>query len=116
MIAQPFPALKLSQWPDRDRMLWQSAQAQAGPFDDDAGIAASWSPSTISSCEKANGVWLAWLATTGGLDSNQHPIDRMTRERITAFYEAYRVGRAELTVAGTLRGIAYVLRASAGAI
>src|SRR5690606_5461395 len=39
------------------------------------------------------------------------PCDRVTRERVKAFIAEYGAGRAETTVAGAVRGIAYVLRA-----
>lgn len=58
-------------------------------------------------------MWLGWLAKVSELDPLTHPCDRMTRDRVTAFIMEYRIGRAELTVAGVVRGIAYVLRACA---
>src|SRR3546814_8792664 len=58
-------------------------------------------------------MWAGWLGRTGQLDPLTHPWDRVTRERVKAFITEYSVGRAELTVAGAVRGIAYVLRACA---
>ncbi|MFA7586901.1 MAG: hypothetical protein WCY11_12010 [Novosphingobium sp.] len=113
MTKQPFPPWPVEQWPERDRALWHSAQDAGGPFDDDAGFAAGWRPATIRGCQRHYGVWLAWLASAGQFDPLIHPCDRVTRERIKAFVAAYRIGRAELTVAGAIRNIAYVLRACA---
>ncbi|WBX82985.1 tyrosine-type recombinase/integrase [Sphingosinicella microcystinivorans] len=112
MTRQAFPSLKVEQWPECDRRLWQKAHQASGPFDDD-GLAAGWRPTTLRGCERAYGVWLRWLEDDGKLDLPLHPCDRISRERIKAFLDAYEVGRAELTVAGTLRDIAYVLRACA---
>jgi len=46
-------------------------------------------------------------------DPLAHPCDRVTRDLIRAFITEYSVGRAELTVASAVRGMAYVLRACA---
>src|SRR3546814_20617295 len=58
-------------------------------------------------------MWAGWLGRTGQLDPLTHPWDRVTRERVKAFLTEYSVGRVELTVAGAVRGIAYVLLACA---
>src|SRR3546814_12393986 len=90
-----------------------SSDLPGGPCDDDAGFAAGWRPPTIRGCERGYGMWAGWLGRTGQLDPLTHPWDRVTRERVKAFITEYSVGRAELTVAGAVRGIAYVLRACA---
>jgi site-specific recombinase XerC len=105
-----FPPLPVGQWPDLDQSLWHVARQPAGPFDDDAGFAAQWRPATIRGCERGYGVWLGWLATKGQLDPDVHPCERVTKDRIKAFLLEYRIGRAELTVAATIRNLAYVLR------
>lgn len=112
MSRKPFPSLKIEHWPERDRRLWQKARQASGPFDDD-GLAARWRPATLRGCERGYGVWLRWLEDEGKLDPLLHPCDRISRERIKAFLDGYRVGRAESTAAGMLRDIAYVLRACA---
>jgi integrase/recombinase XerC len=108
---QVFPCLRIADWPELDRDLWRSAREPAGLFDDEAGFAAAWKPATIRGAEKGYGTWLAWLDGTGELHHAQHPCERVSKDRIKAFLSAYSVGRAELTVAGALRGLAYVLRA-----
>lgn len=64
-------------------------------------------------CERGYGMLIGWLDKNGQLDPVVHPSDRVTRERIKAFVTDYSIGRAEGTVAGAVRGIAYVLRACA---
>jgi integrase/recombinase XerC len=64
-------------------------------------------------CERGYGMWLYWLDRIGLLDPLTHPCDRLTRELIRAFITEYSIGRAALTVAGPVRGTAYVLRACA---
>lgn len=105
------PNFKLPDWPRRDRGLWLAARQPAGPFDE-AGFAADWRSATVRSTEKAYGVYLAWLETTRALDPDAAPMDRVDRKRIEAFIDAYMPGRAETTIAGTVRSIAYVLRAT----
>src|SRR3546814_8410455 len=89
-----------------------SSDLPGGPCDDDAGFAAGWRPPTIRGFERGYGMWAGWLGRTGQLDPLTHPWDRVTRERVKAFITEYSVGRAELTVAGAVRGIAYVDRKS----
>ena len=105
------PSTKLADWPDRDRLLWLASRKAAGPFDD-GGIAAKWSSATIQGCEKGYGVWLAWLQVSSSLDLAAEPCLRVSRERIKHFIEEYSPGRAPLTIAGTVRDIGMVLRAS----
>ncbi|TWH92012.1 integrase/recombinase XerC [Sphingobium wenxiniae] len=64
-------------------------------------------------CERGYGMLVGWLDRNGQLDPLAHPCDRVTRDLIRAFIIEYSVGRAEGTVAGAVRGIAYVLRACA---
>lgn len=111
MTKQTFPPLPVDQWPDLDQSLWYEAKAPAGPLDDDDGFAAKWRPPTIKGCERGYGVLLGWLATNGQLNPNLHPCDRITKDLIKAFVLEYRVGRSELTVAATIRNLAYMLRA-----
>lgn len=113
MTKQAFPSLPVDQWPARDRSLWLVARQPSGPFDDDAGLAARWRLPTIKMCERGYGMLIGWLNRNGQLDPLAHPCDRVTRDLIRAFITEYSVGRAETTVAGAIRGIAYVLRACA---
>lgn len=113
MTKQAFPSLPVDLWPALDQSLWQSARQPSGPFDDDAGFAARWRLATIKMCERGYGMLVGWLDRNGQLDPLAHPCDRVTRDLIRAFITEYSVGRSELTVAGAVRGIAYVLRACA---
>lgn len=105
------PPLKPDQWPSGDRMLWLGSLAPAGPFDD-RGLASSWRPATIRGVEKGYGVYLGWLTMRGLMETSAMPTDRVDRERIRLFFKEYSPGRSEHTVATTIRGIAYYLRAA----
>lgn len=102
--------LKLLEWPERDRILWMAARKGAGIFDE-GGFAADWRSATIQSSERGYGIYLSWLRQAHDLDPGAVPMERVDQELIRAFINAYAPGRAETTVAGTVRGIAYVVRA-----
>lgn len=112
MSRQCISPLKLEQWPAADRGRWLIAQKPAGLFDRDS-LAASWRPATVANSERGYGIYLAWLASREQLDPNIHPCERVSEEWIRAFLDVYSLGRSERTVAGTIRDIAYVLRACA---
>ena len=105
------PPLKMAQWPQPDRELWLESRQPARLFDT-GGFAAKWRPATIRSVEQGYGIYLSWLGQTHGLDASSSPIERVDQDRIEAFVSAYRPGRSDLTVAGTVRGVAYVVRAT----
>jgi len=102
--------IPVDEWPPEVRRLWYASREPDDSFDD-AGLAAGWRPATIRGCERGYGIWLAWLAGCGELTADALPGACITHEHIAAFLADYRPGRAPLTVAGTLRDIAYVLRA-----
>lgn len=110
MTRLALPAMPVDDWPALDRQLWLASRQPAGLFDE-AGLASTWRPATVRTCEQGYGVYLRWLASIAQLDWNGHPCARVSPERIRSFVEEYRPGRSELTVAGAVRGVAYVLRA-----
>lgn len=110
MNRKPFPSLKPDQWPARDRQLWIAARHREGVIDD-GGPAANWSPATLRGCERGYGVLLNWLFAKGWLDETALPEERITRDRMRAFIADYSQGRAPLTIAGTVRDIAMLVRA-----
>lgn len=113
MGKKSFTCMKQKDWPDRDRELWHRALQPGDILDDDGSPASAWRPATLRSTEKAWGTYLSWLKTNDSLKPDDTPIKRVSRDSISAFIALYSVGRAELTVAGTVRGIAYMLRATA---
>jgi integrase len=111
---QAFPSRQVENWPDTDRLLWLAAQKPGDPFNDERGVASEWSAATVSNCGWSYGIWLHWLDAMGQLEPSEQPCARVTRERVKAFFAAYSLGRAQLTAAGVLRDIAYVVRACSG--
>lgn len=105
----PMPSMKLAEWPEIDRALWHHARLSNGPFDEE-GPAAGWAKPTLQTIETGYGVWLTWLDSIGQLDATLRPIERVSNERVRSFLEAYAPGRAPLTQAAAIRGIARVVR------
>lgn len=102
--------LRVEEWPAQDRALWMRAQQRFDMFDEQ-GFAVDWRPTTVTNVEKGYGAYLGWLADTGQLAAEEAPLERVTMSRIKAFWSMYRHGRAELSTAGMIRDIAYMLRA-----
>lgn len=111
MTKGPFSSIALDNWPDQDRELWRAAKEPNDPLEE-PGKASTWRPATIKMTEYNYGSFLAWQQERGQLDIDRRPIDRVNKEVIEAFIKDYCVGRSELTVAGAVRGVAYVLRAT----
>jgi integrase len=107
-----FSSLKVHDWPQRDRTLWQNARTKGG-FLDDAGLAADWRPSTIVTAEYHYGTFLWWLRERGSLDANATPEARATPKTIRAFIEAYSQGHATSSVAGVVQLVADMVRVTA---
>jgi len=103
-------ALKLASWPGRDRHMWRIAKQLRDPLNQQA-IAGRWRPDTLRMTEEAYGLYLGWFAAQGQIDDDVRPIDRIDRDRACAFIEEYWQGRAALTVALAVRGVAYLIRA-----
>lgn len=110
MTKLEFVSVKLASWPARDRHMWTIAKQLRDPLNRQA-IAGRWSPDTIRLTEEAYGLYLGWLAAHGQIDDDLRPIDRIDRNRASAFVEAYWQGRAASTVTLAVRGVAYLIRA-----
>jgi integrase/recombinase XerD len=90
-------ALSLDQWPNADQALWQSIVAE-GDILDGCGPGATWAPTTKNNTRKAYGYWLHWLGTNRHLrEAVDHPLDRITPDRIKAYVEDLEINTAPLT-------------------
>lgn len=103
------PPIKQSNWPAKDRELWELAQASGDMLEPD-GRASQYAPATKVRVEYYYGVWLNWLSLQGALDPDLLPHQRVTPERIKAFIKDYSPGRAPLTVAGAVGEVWNFLR------
>jgi integrase len=105
----PFSPTPKSLWPPVDALRWEQAKIGGKLFD--KGGAADWRPATQWGAEKAWGTFLTWLDRHGLLRPGDPMEQRVRPELIEQFIAEYQVGRAPLTVAGTVRSIAQMLRA-----
>ena len=93
MSRRPF----IADWPARDRELWEKGVKPAGLFES-GGAGADWSDCSRRKAASGNSSWLSWLAAEGLPNPDAHPGDRVDPERVSAYIEHLRVGRAPYTV------------------
>lgn len=106
--------MKLEDWPEADHAAWDAARQPADPFDARVGYANRWRPITQASIEQGYGRWLAWLDLNGELDRGQGPAERVTDERVRAYFEMLRgQGLADYSVAARLQQLGNALTAMA---
>jgi hypothetical protein len=71
------------------------------PFDDDPHYGAALRPHSREQIRKGCGRWLCFLAARGWLDPLQPPLQRVTRERLRAYFHTLRgAGNADDTIIG----------------
>ncbi|MCH6205901.1 site-specific integrase [Brucella ciceri] len=88
MTDQPLPLiLKIADWPEADRKLWERSFAPGGLFDDDNGVFASWSDGTRRLHAQNYGSWLSFLLRFQPDLIRLPPTDRITRETVAAYIE-----------------------------
>ena len=103
-------AIRQEQWPEIDQLLWEKATTDADPLFE-PGRAARWRPKTLRSVMTRYGLWLAWLAENGLLDSTVLPPARVTRERLAEYVQSLRsMGLAPVTIAGRVRDLREAIR------
>lgn len=77
--------LRIEDWPPGDRRLWERACAPSTDPWSEAGRASQLRAHTRRNYERAHATWLAWLQSTGGLETELAPLARVTRERVGGF-------------------------------
>jgi hypothetical protein len=75
--------LKFVDWPEPDRIAWAAAIAKGDRFR--RGPAAHWSRSTRCDVEKALCRWLGYLATFERAALTEHPVARLTADRLAGY-------------------------------
>lgn len=93
-------SLKESEWPEIDRQLFIKGCTQETPFDG-AAHGATLRHASITKLKKGYGIWLNFIADNGWLIKSEHPAERVTRERLKAYFDAMRaLGLRPYTVLG----------------
>lgn len=110
MTRMSFAILRVEEWPQQDALRWLKAREPRAKLFAERS-AADWRLTTATKAEEGYGMYLHWLADRGFLDHAVTMEQRVTHEAIQQFASEYAEGRAPLTVAGTVRDIALVLRA-----
>jgi hypothetical protein len=74
-------ALPLDAWPKPDRIAWTEAIAEGDIFDG-RGPAARWARTTRSAVIAAYGRWLCFLGVSESSILAEHPLERLTQDRL----------------------------------
>ena len=99
-----------SQWPEADRTIWIHHCRPGDPFDDPC-YGATLRPPTQVFLSQGYGSWLCFLASRGWLDPRQPPLQRVTRARLRAYFQALRTaGYAHSTIIGRFSALTYALK------
>ena len=80
--------LKLHDWPALDQELWAVGCCYT-PFEE-CGHGARLCEESRKKTLKGYGSWLSFLQAQSWLDASQHPAERITRERLLAYFNAMR--------------------------
>jgi len=107
------PSLPLERWPVEDQQAWAVA-IKPGGFLEDGGPAAHWRPATRCTNIHHYGRWLAFLAKIGRLTENRLA-ERCERSTVLLYIEQLRSTVASTTLASSIVGLAYMLKAMAPA-
>jgi site-specific recombinase XerC len=104
--------LSLPEWPDADRRAWQAAIAPADvPSFTQRSAAAGLAAATLRKTMGGYGRWLGFLDRQGWLEPQMPAIDRVTPERVAAYFDELRaVGNADHTIIGRFQELEVALR------
>jgi hypothetical protein len=105
--------LKPEEWPPLDRQLWEAACTPAELLDD-GGAAARLAPDSRKKYRKGYGVWLSFLMARGWLNPEVHPVKRITRPRLAAYFQAMRgLKRRGFSIIGRFQELRGMMKAIA---
>lgn len=76
-------SLKLQDWPEADRRLWEQI-TKTGDLLEEAGPGANWAAETRRVTARDYGYWLSFVLAVDGL-VHEPPTGRVTRERVVAY-------------------------------
>ena len=108
-MSDPFSPLPIGLWPQVDADRWAKAKVGGKLFD--KGGAADWRSATVAKTHWSYAVYLGWLWHRDMLDPMQTMEQRISPELTESFVVEYQIGRAPLTVASAVRGVAQMMRA-----
>lgn len=94
--------LPLDQWPEADRIAWQSALMPGDLLDGTVGPGYHWSSDTREKYRKGYGRWLTFVIGSGRYDPSHSPADRITKEAIKVYIVELQSQVAPLTLWGRM--------------
>ncbi len=102
--------MRFEDWPEADRVAWEAILAEGDIFDG-RGLAANWRAATRRTNAHHYARWLGHLARTGNLRPAPSPADRVTRESVAGYVEAFRPTLSPVTLHSTIVGLRVVIGA-----
>jgi integrase/recombinase XerD len=103
-------SLHMSEWPGRDRELWQAANSTGGFLEPD-GKAAHWRDKTRKGVIKRYSLWLGYLASADLLDPNKTPSDRINEQTLAGYVHWLEArGNSSTTLSGCVRDLNEAIR------
>ena len=112
MIIAPSRCMPFTEWPAKDRTAWHLAQ-EPGDALEPGGLAATWSKVTRTMAANGYGRWLTWLEHRGLLDSDASPDQRISKERLSAYWAELAATNAPFSVQTRIRQLGMAVRAMA---
>jgi integrase len=101
---------KLEEWPDGDRAAWMAGTAPGGSLLA-RRYAGELRPASIDKARRGYGRWLEFLHRQGWLDPALAPLDRVTPDRLGAYFCALRdAGNADFTIIGRFAELQRAIR------
>src|SRR4051812_24285062 len=103
--------LRIGEWPDSDRLLWEQTMAAAPASFTQQGIAADLAPPTIRKARAGYGRWLGFLQQRGWLMPSETAGDRATHDRAAAYLDELKLlGNRDYTTVGRFHELETALR------
>ncbi len=102
--------LHVSEWPELDQELWQTANSTGGFLEPD-GKAAHWKDKTRKGVAKRYGLWLGYLTSTDQFGSNKSPTARISENILSGYVRWLDArGNASITISAAVRDLNEALR------
>lgn len=105
--------LKVEEWPETDRLAWETAMQPGDILDGTVGPGHHWSDQTRKKYRKGYGRWLTFLIMSGQYDGSVAPAARLTRSAVGSYLEKLNGEVASWTCWGRLAELLAVIKAMA---
>lgn len=111
MVDEERRILPFADWPGRDGTLWDAAMAARNRRLGGNAYARRLAGPSIDKARRGYGRWLGFAAREGWLDAEMPPSERVTPERLDAYFHALlSLGNADFTIVGRISELVSALR------